>query len=285
MDFALPAGLADLTRRVRDFVRAAVLPLEAHEHPEHGLPDELLAGVRQKARDQGLWAPQLPREYGGLGLETLALCVVFEEAGYSPLGPLALHCAAPDEGNMHLLLRAATPGQRVKYLEPLARGAVRSCFAMTEPAPGAGSDPTMMRTRAERQGDRWIINGHKWFTSGAKGAAFAIVAAVTDPGVSARQGVTLFLVEAGTSGYEIVRTIPTMGSGGPGGHCEVRLQDCAVPDSHTLGRVGEGFKLMQVRLGPARLTHCMRWLGAANRAMEIATRYALARQAFGKALS
>src|SRR5262249_17936425 len=163
-------------QRVRRFIDAEVIPLEPQETEEDGLPAGTLAEVRRKAREAGVWAPQLPRALGGLGLETVGLCVLFEEAGRSTLGPPALHCAAPDEGNMHLLLRAATPEQRRRYLEPLARGEIRSCFAMTEPAPGAGSDPTMMRTRAERRGDRWVINGRKWFTSGARGAAFAIVA-------------------------------------------------------------------------------------------------------------
>lgn len=285
MDFQLPANLRALRDRVHAFIREAVVPLEAHDQDEEGLPTELLAEARRRAKTAGVWAPQLPQEYGGLGLKTAGMCVVFEEAGYSPLGPSALHCAAPDEGNMHLLLRAATPEQRERFLHPLARGETRSCFAMTEPPPGAGSDPTMLRTRAERRGDRWVINGRKWFTSGAKGAAFAVVAAVTDPAVPARQGVTLFLVSAGTPGFEVLRAIPTMGSGGPGGHCEVAFTDCAVSDREVLGRLGEGFKLMQVRLGPARLTHCMRWLGAAVRAQEIAGRYALQRQAFGKHLA
>jgi acyl-CoA dehydrogenase len=285
MDFELAPDLLSLRDRVRTFIGREVLPLEAHEDEEDGLSPELLNEVRQKAKQAGVWAPQLPAEYGGLGLDTVGLCVIFEEAGRSPLGPLALHCAAPDEGNMHLLLRAATPEQRRRYLEPLARGQTRSCFAMTEPAPGAGSDPTMLRTRAERRDGRWVINGRKWFISGARGAAFAIVATVTDPAVPARQGVTLFLVDAGTPGFEVVRPIPTLGGGGPGGHCEVNFSDCAVSDGQILGRPGEGFKLMQVRLGPARLTHCMRWLGAAGRAMESATRYALQRQAFGKLLS
>ena len=181
MNFELPADLEALRGRVRAFIRDEVMPLEPQEDEEDGLPPDVLAEVRQRARQAGLWAPQLPREHGGLGLDTVGLCVVFREAGRSPLGPLALHCAAPDEGNMHLLLRASTPAQRERYLGPLARGEVRSCFAMTEPAPGAGSDPTMLRTRAERRGDRWAINGRKWFISGAKGAAFAIVAAVSDP--------------------------------------------------------------------------------------------------------
>jgi acyl-CoA dehydrogenase len=285
MNFELPASLRELRDRVRAFVRNEVQPLEPSEHEHEGLPPALLNPLRQKARAAGVWAPQLPAEYGGLGLDGVALCVLFEEAGRSPLGPLALHCAAPDEGNMHLLLRAATPAQRQRYLEPLARGEVRSCFAMTEPAPGAGSDPTMLRTRAERRGERWVIDGHKWFISGAKGAAFTIVAAVSDPAAPPRDGVTLFLVEAGTPGLEVVRPIPTMGGGGPGGHCEVKFTGCAVGEDAVLGPIGGGFKLMQVRLGPARLTHCMRWLGAAGRALDVATGYALRRQAFGKSLA
>jgi acyl-CoA dehydrogenase len=284
MDFAIPEHLRDLQARVRRFVEEQVIPLEPRESDTEGLPADLLADLHQKAKRAGLWAPQLPREYGGLGLETLGMCLVFEEAGRSTLGPLALHCAAPDEGNMHLLLRAATPEQRERYFKPLARGEVRSCFAMTEPAPGAGSDPTLMRTRAELSGERWVINGHKWFTTGARGAAFAIVAAVTDPEAPAKNGVTLFLVETGTPGYELVRSIPTMTGEGQGGHCEIKLTDCTVSDKQILGGLGNGFKLMQVRLGPARLTHCMRWLGAAGRAMEIATQHARQRQAFGKIL-
>jgi acyl-CoA dehydrogenase len=285
MDFSLSPELADLRQRVRRFVADEVIPLEPLDHEEFGLAAEPLAELRRQAREAHIWAPQLPAEYGGLGLKTLGMCVVFEEAGRSTLGPLALHCAAPDEGNMHLLLKAATPQQKKKYFEPLARGEVRSCFAMTEPAPGAGSDPTMLQTRAERRGNRWVINGHKWFTSGALGAAFAVVAAVTDPSVPAKLGVTLFLVDAGTPGYDVVRAIPTMTSGGPGGHCEVKLVNCVVDDDHVLGGAGNGFRLMQVRLGPARLTHCMRWLGAATRGVDIATNYAKERKAFGKQLS
>jgi acyl-CoA dehydrogenase len=285
MDFDLPPDLRALRESARAFVRAEVLPLEPAERDEEGLPPDRLAALRDRARQAGLFAPHLPRELGGLGLDTVGLCALFEEAGYSPLGPLALHCAAPDEGNMHLLLRAATPEQRRRYLEPLARGETRSCFALTEPAPGAGSDPTMVRTRATRRGAGWVLDGRKWFISGAKGAAFAIVAAVSDPEAPPRQGVTLFLVDAGTPGFDVVRAIPTMGGGGPGGHCEVTFTDCAVSDEQVLGRPGDGFKLMQQRLGPARLTHCMRWLGAANRAVDIATPYARERHAFGKALA
>jgi acyl-CoA dehydrogenase len=280
-----PSALDELRQRVRRFIDSEVIPLEHLDHPEQGLPADCLARVRRKAREAGVWAPQLPREYGGLGLSLLETATIFEEAGRSLLGPLALHCAAPDEGNMHLLLKAATPQQRAKYLDPLARGDCRSCFAMTEPAPGAGSDPTMLRTRAEKQGEDWIINGHKWFTSGAAGAAFAIVAAVTDPGVPVKNGATLFLVDADNPGWQVVRTIPTMGSGGPGGHCEVLLSNCRVGEEQILGGLNRGFALMQARLGPARLTHCMRWLGAAGRALEIATDYLRQRSAFGKRLA
>jgi acyl-CoA dehydrogenase len=285
MDFDLSPSVRSIQERVRSFIRAEVLPLESSEKDEEGLPANLLAALRQKARQAGIWAPQLPVEYGGLGLDTAGLCVIFEEAGYSPLGPLALHCAAPDEGNMHLLLSATTPAQRQRYFVPLARGETRSCFALTEPGPGAGSDPTMIRTHAERTTGGWVINGRKWFTSGAMGAAFVIVAAVTDKTVSARQGTTLFLVDAGTPGFDVERSIPTLGSGGPGGHCEITFTDCSVSDEKVLGRPGEGFRLMQQRLGPARLTHCMRWLGAAQRALDVAVPYSRQRQAFGKALA
>ena len=283
MNFLLPAEWQELRLKVRQFLDTEVIPLETKESAA-GLPPELFAHMRTKAKSAGLWTPHLPLELGGLGLSLLAMCLVFEEAGRSPLGPLALNCAAPDEGNMHLLHRAATPEQQRKYLHPLAAGAIRSCFAMTEPAPGAGSDPTMLQTRAEKHGEQWVINGRKWFTTGANGAAFAIVAAVTNPGVPARQGTTLFLVEAGTPGFHLVRDVPTMTTDWPGGHGEILFENCAVPESHVLGGVGQGFKLMQVRLGPARLTHCMRWLGAAQRSQEIALQYARERQAFGKHL-
>lgn len=284
MDFAIPDDLRQLQQRVRRFIDEVVIPQERLEDDATGFPVERLAELHRQAKAANIFAPQLPRDYGGQGIETLGMCLVFEEAGRSPLGPLALHCAAPDEGNMHLLLRAATPAQQEHYLGPLARGETRSCFAMTEPAPGAGADPTMLRTRAEQRGECWVINGRKWFTSGARGAAFAIVAAVTDPNVPAKNGVTLFLVDAGTPGFEIVRDVPTMTGAGQGGHCEVLFRECEVAGEQILGGLGQGFKLMQVRLGPARLTHCMRWLGAACRSQDIAARYAVEREAFGKHL-
>jgi acyl-CoA dehydrogenase len=286
MEFTPSRRAIDFAARIDAFVRAEVFPLERSAN-EDGLPAEVLAAARQKAKDAGLWAPQLPVELGGQGLDFLDVCFAFEAAGQSLVGPLVLGCAAPDEGNAHLLLRAATAAQRKKYLEPLARGELRSTFAMTEPAPGAGSDPRMMRSRAVRDGGEWVIDGHKWFASGADGAAFAIVAARTDPepGAGPKDNATLFLVDAGTPGYEVVRRVPALGGGTPGGHCEVLLTRCRVGSEQVLGGVGNGFRLMQERLGPARLTHCMRWLGAAKRALEVACARAREREAFGAKLA
>ena len=277
MDFELSPELIELRDRVAAFVRDEVIPAE------NGTPD--IDALRQKARKAGIYGPQLSREYGGLGLGTVAMCVVFEQAGRSFLGPLALNCAAPDEGNMHLLSLYATDAQREQYLRPLIEGNIRSCFAMSEPAPGAGSDPTMMRTRAERIDGGWEINGHKWFTTGAAGAAFAITMAVTDPDAPAHKRASMFLVPAGTPGYKFIRNIPTMGGHGFGGHGEIEYTNVRVPDSAVLGEIGEGFHMAQIRLVPARLTHCMRWIGAAQRCLDIGVARAKERDAFGKKLA
>ncbi len=278
MDFELSPDLIDLRDRVAAFIRDEVIPVEGGE------PD--IKALRDKARKAGIFGPQLPREYGGLGLGTVAMCVLFEQAGRSFLGPLALHCAAPDEGNMHLLSLYATQEQREQYLRPLVEGTIRSCFAMTEPAPGAGSDPTMMQTRATRVDGGWEINGLKWFATGADGSVFAITMAITDPSVPAHRGVTMFLVPTDAPGFRLIRSVPTMGGhGGPGGHGEVSYERVRVLDSAVLGKVGEGFKMAQVRLTPARLTHCMRWLGVAQRSLDIAVDRAKEREAFGRKLS
>ncbi len=286
MDFSIPDKIQDLTRRVRQFMDTEVIPLEAYlDQHEDGLTPELIASVRAKAKQAGLWTPQLPTELGGLGLTLEEIVPVFEAAGRSLIGPLALNCSAPDEGNMHLLHLFANPEQTERYLRPLANGEIRSAFAMTEPAPGAGSDPTMLKTSAVRDGDHWIINGHKWFTSGADGAAFLIIMAVTDPDVPTHKGSTLFLAPIETPGIDIIRRVPIMGANDLGGHCEIEFHDLRLPDSAILGEAGHGFALTQKRLGPARLTHCMRWTGIAQRALEIATKYATERQAFGGPLS
>jgi acyl-CoA dehydrogenase len=285
MDFAPSPRAAELAERVRAFVRDEVIPLEPRATHPDGLTPEQLAEVRAKARGAGVYGPQIPVQYGGLGLDLIECAPVFEAAGRSLLGPLALNCSAPDEGNMHLLHVTASTDQKERYLRPLAEGSIRSCFAMTEPAPGAGSDPTMIRTRAERRGDGWVINGHKWYASGADGAAFYIVMARTDPDVAAADGCTLFLVDAGTGGMRLERRVEGLTVHTPGGHGELMFEDCEVPASQVLGQVGRGFKLTQVRLGPARLTHCMRWTGVAQRALEIAGARALEREAFGAQLS
>jgi acyl-CoA dehydrogenase len=284
VDFTLPPDLIALRDRVAAFVRDEVVPVEPRG-PHEPIAPERLAELRDRARAAGIYGPQLPKEYGGLGLGTIAMCVLFEQAGRSLLGPLALNCSAPDEGNMHLLGLYASPEQRERYLRPLAEGRIRSCFSMTEPAPGSGSDPTMLKTRAVRVDGGWEITGHKWFISGANGATVAITMAVTDPDVSIHKGATLFLVPTDTPGFEVVREVPVLGSHGLGGHCEVTYTNVRVPDSAVLGRVGDAFKMAQVRLGPARLTHCMRWLGVAQRSLEIATRRALDREAFGAKLA
>ncbi len=287
MDFSMPPQIQDIVRRVREFVDTEVIPLEPYIHRvEHGgLTPEMLNALRAKARLAGLWAPQLPRELGGLGLTLQEIVPVFEAAGRSLLGPLALNCAAPDEGNMHLLHLFASEDQKERYLKPLAAGEIRSAFAMTEPAPGAGSDPNMLRTTAVRDGDHWVINGHKWFTSGAEGAAFLIIMARTDPDVPAHKGATIFLAPVDTPGIEIARLVATMGADDLGGHPEVKFHDLRLPHSAILGEAGQGFMLTQARLGPARLTHCMRWTGIAQRALEIATQYGSEREAFGSKLT
>jgi len=280
MDFELPSELIELRDRVSAFVRDEVIPLEDHFSPRD------LNALRQKAREAGVYGPQLPREWGGLGLGTVGMCVLFEQADRSLLGPLALHCAAPDEGNMHLLSVYANAQQRQEYLRPLVEGKIRSCFAMSEPAPGAGADPTMLKTQAVRVDGGWEITGRKWFATGAEGSTFAIVMAITDPSVPAHRGVTMFLVPTDTPGFRVVRSVAVMGGhGSVGGHGEIDLDHVRVPDSAIFGNVGDGFKMSQVRLTPARLTHCMRWLGVAQRSLEIAIDRAKEREAFGKKLA
>jgi acyl-CoA dehydrogenase len=208
------------------------------------------------------------------------LAVVLEEAGYSLLGPQALNCAAPDEGNMHLLHRIATPEQRDRFLQPLAAGDIRSCFAMTEPAPGAGSDPSMLATRATRlRTDAWSLNGRKWFVTGGDGAGFAICMALAD------EGPTMFLVETSNPGWQLHRNIAAMDHAFPGGHAEVSLNDCIVTEGDILGELGRGFEYADIRLAPARLTHCMRWVGIAQRSLDIAIDRIVERQAFGARLA
>ncbi len=286
MDFTIPPHVKDIARRVRQFVDEHVIPLEerlAKTGADLTLAD--VQGLRQKAKSAGLWAPTMPKALGGMGLNVQEIVPIFEEAGRSLIGPLAIHASAPDEGNMHLLHMFANDEQKERYLRPLVAGEIFSAFSMTEPPPGAGSDPTMIRTQAVRQGDEWVINGHKWYSSNGEVASFFIIMAQTNPDVPAHQGCTLFLAPADTEGIHIVRDVPTMGPKDFGGHVEIRYDNLRLPHSAILGKEGEGFALTQARLGPARLTHCMRWTGIAQRALEIAADYAATRHAFGGPLS
>ena len=282
MDFTLSPETEDLRLRTRAFVEAHVLPLERdpQNFSEHeNIPPERLEPVRAKAKAAGLWAPQSPREFGGMALPIVAWAAMYEEAARSVFGPLALNCMAPDDGNMNLLARAGTPAQKERWLRGIVEGKVRSSFAMTEPAPGGGSDPGMIRTRAERKGDRWVVRGHKWFITGAGVADhFILVARTSD---DARRGLTGFLYHRGQPGWHIVRRIPIMGPEEHGGHCELIFDGLEIPDEHVLMGLGDGLRLTQIRLGSARLTHCMRWLGLAKRCCEIAQAYVSERMGFG----
>lgn len=277
----------DLVVRTREFIRTHVLPLddEYDGDIEAAGGDQLRVALQEKARSAGVFAPQAPVECGGLGLGMVARAAVFEEAGYSLFGPLATGIAAPDEGNIHLLDAVATDQQRAQFLQPLARGEVRSGFAMTEPSPGAGSDPAALNTRATKVDDGWIINGRKWFITGADGAGFFIVMARTSGEPGRAGGATMFLMSADTEGLEVVRHVKTVDRSMIGGHCELVFTDAFVADDGVLGGVDEGFTYAQVRLGPARMTHVMRWTGAARHAHEAAVRHVAGRSAFGARLA
>ncbi len=281
IDFEPDPTVAMLRERVRAFIHDVVIPAEPRDVSVHGLDDALRAELQAKAREAGLLAPHVTPELGGLGLDHRGQAVVFEEAGYSLLGPQALNCAAPDEGNMNMLAKIATPEQRDRYLRPLVTGEIRSCFAMTEPSPGAGSDPSMLLTRASRVNGGWSIEGRKWFITGADGAAFAICMARTGNTIEGGRGATMFIVDADAPGMRIDRVVHAADRSFPGGHAEMVFEDCRVGDDAVLGEVGQGYGYAQVRLGPARLTHCMRWLGLARRALDIALDRANEREAFG----
>jgi len=282
-DFSLSPAVEEQRRRIADFVATQVVPLEQQVFRE-GLTDDLRVELQSRARAAGVFAPQAPRELGGGGFRFDECAVLLEEAGYSLLGPLALNCAAPDEGNIHLIHRTGTPEQHETYLRPLVAGDVRSCFSMTEPPPGAGSDPAGLRTTARRVEGGWVVDGEKWLITGADGAAFSIVMARNE-GADVPPGATMFLVDADNPGFVVGEHLSTIDATGIGGHCRVTLRDCFVPDDRVLGEPGRGFQSAQVRLAPARLTHCMRWLGAARRAHDIALERAVGRELFGSRLA
>lgn len=281
-DFSLSERTTDWRDRIRTFVDEVVIPREQAAF-QLGVDDALRVELQKLARDAGLWAPQAPAELGGGGFRFDEVAVLLEEAGRSLLGPLALNCAAPDEGNIHLLDHIGSAAQQERFLLPLVAGEVRSCFAMTEPAPGAGSDPSALQTRATRVAGGWSISGTKHLITGAEGAAFAII--MTAGGNDDGTGATMFLVDTSSAGWAIVGHARTIDSTMVGGHCQVQLDNIFVPADQVLGTPGEGFRYAQVRLAPARLTHCMRWLGAARRSHEIALNRAVNRQLFGSPLS
>jgi acyl-CoA dehydrogenase len=279
-----------LRTRVRAFMDERVLPREREviDEDRAGRKDALGA-LQAEARAAGLWTPHLPREHGGLGVGAYAMCLLFREMGRSLVGPRVFHCDAPDQGNMDLLLAAGSDEVRARWLLPLVRGEVTSAFCMTEPAPGAGADPSNLRTRARPDGDGWVIDGHKWFSTGAGEAAFLIVLARTTeapPGGSLKEAATMFLVDRHAPGVVHVRDVDTMAP--PllaHREAELRLEAVRVGPEAVLGGVGQGLALAQRRLVPARLTHCMRWLGLADRALDLCRAHVRARTSFGKTLA
>jgi acyl-CoA dehydrogenase len=286
MDFNISARTEDFRARIGDFVEREILPLEADKasydgHGNIALP--LLESLRAKARDAGLWCLQLKPETGGAGLGKVDIAVCYEEMNRSIFGPVVFNSAAPDDGNMMVLEALATPEQKRTWLQPIVDGKVRSAFAMTEPHPGGGSDPSMIATRAERRGDKYVVTGRKWFITGAEEASHFILIARTsdDP----RHGLSALLFHKDQPGWRILRRIEIMGPEEHGGHCELEFDGLEVPAGNLLAGEGRGLKVTQARLGPARLTHCMRWLGLSKRCMEIARAYAAERTGFGQRLA
>jgi len=280
MHFDLPADIRELRDRTRQFIAEKVIPLEGEvAHGAHGPSEELRRELVERARAAGLLTPHASKEMGGLGLSHIAKAVVFEEAGYSWLGPTAMNIHAPDEGNIHLMEEVGTEAQKARWLRPQVQGQIRSCFAMTEPD-GAGADPSMLRTLAVKDGEDYVINGRKWFITGAEGANYAIIMARMEDGSA-----TMFLSDMDRPGIRLERNMDAMDACFTGGHGVLAFENLRVPAADVLGEVGQGFRYAQVRLAPARLTHCMRWLGQARRAHEVALEYARRREAFGKPLA
>lgn len=281
-----PEQLEALRARVAAFVEAEILPVEADPtaYDEHeNIARDRLEALRAKVKAAGLWAPQMPEALGGLGLNVVGMSILYEEMNRSIFGPACFNCAAPDDGNMVVMSKVATERQKAEWLQPLIDGKVRSAFAMTEPMPGAGSDPSMMQTTATRDGDDWVIHGRKWFITGAGEAEhFILIARTSD---DARKGLSAFLFYKDQPGWEIVRRIPIMGPEEHGGHCELRFDGLRIPARNLLMNVGDGLKLTQIRLGTARLTHCMRWLGLAKRCLEIAATHVEERSSLGQPLA
>ncbi|HXH98574.1 MAG TPA: acyl-CoA dehydrogenase family protein [Gaiellaceae bacterium] len=286
MSFVIPEPIRARREEVSAFMEENVYPNEPRLFVEDGSSAELLVELRARAKAAGLWAFHLPPEAGGTGAGFLEYAYLNEEIGRSAIAQLIFGCQAPDAGNGEILHMFGTPEQKERFLKPLVAGDTRSFFGMTEPEV-AGSDPTLLQGRAERDGDEWVINAHKWFSSGADGAGFGIVMAVTDPDAESHRRASMILVPTDTPGYELVRRIGVMGHEGHhwGTHCETRFTNVRVPVSNTLGEPGDGFRIAQKRLGPGRIHHVMRWLGQMQRAFELMCAYSLQRHAFGGPLA
>jgi acyl-CoA dehydrogenase len=292
MDFEVTPRVEELRDRVRVFMDEHVYPVELEvmraldAEVGAGKPyPEILVDIRAEARREGLWNLFMPDERYGAGLTNWEYGVLCEEMGRSPAAaPMAFNCSAPDTGNMEILADHGTEQQRQEWLAPLLDGEIRSCFSMTEPEV-SGSDPTTLQTRAELDGDEWVIDGHKWFTSGAVGAAVAIVMCVTDPEAHPYARASMILVPTDNPGFDLVRPVSVMGHAGGPGHCEIRYEGCRVPASSLLGERGAGFVIAQDRLGPGRIHHCMRAIGTAERAIELMCRRANERETFGGKLA
>jgi acyl-CoA dehydrogenase len=278
--------IVELRARYRAFMEEHIYPNEPVLGREDDDADALMTELRARAKGQGLWAPHLPPEAGGTSGSFLTYAYLNEEIGRTVWAQLAFGCQAPDAGNGEILWHFGTEEQKRRWLAPLVAGEVRSFFSMTEPEV-PGSDPTTLRARAGRDGDEWVIDGHKWFSSGAEGAAFGIVMAVTDPDADPHHRASQIIVPVDAPGFEIVRAVPTLGHRGRGWstHCEVRYTGVRVPVENTLGEVGDGFRIAQKRLGPGRIHHVMRWLGQMQRAFELMCAYSLEREAFGGPLA
>ena len=276
----------ELAERTRAFVDEVVVPAERDHLGGDPVSAETVADLRAEARERGLYCPQIDEEYGGMGYDFRDVLPMFEAAGRSLLGAVACRVDAPDEGNMHTLEMLGTDEQKEEYLRPLVAGDIRSGFSMTEPMQGGGSDPKMIRTEARKEGDEWVIDGHKWWTTQGSEADVLIVMARTDPDAHPYAGCSLFLVPADADGVEVVRDIPHVGGGVTGvGHAEIKYEGVRVPEENLLGEENSGFQHAQQRLGPARLTHCMRYSGMAERALDVAKAYTSEREAFGEPLA
>ncbi len=286
MDFELPAAIEEFREGVRSFVRTRVLPVEADRSnwdEYDNIRSDVLDRLRLEVKALGLWAPQVPKHLGGHGMSNVGMAACYEAMNESIFGPACFNCAAPDDGNMMVLASIATPAQQQRWLAPIVAGSVRSSIVMTEPHPGGGSDPTMITTTARRRGDKWVVHGRKWFITGAMAAKhFLLIARTSD---DSRRGLTAFMFHGDDPGWRVLRRIPIMGPEEHGGHGELEFDGLEIPDENRLLEVGDGLKVTQIRLGRARLTHCMRWLGLAQRSLGIALEYVSLRQSGGRPLA